>query len=61
MPEALFFCLPEMLNKTFWTAAQSIRCAADIAVEAADPAGVRWMDWRGHDAIMLDGLPRVLV
>ena len=46
---------------TDWTAAQSIRCAADIAVEAADPAGVRWMDWRGHDAIMLDGLPRVLV
>ena len=28
---------------------------------AADIAGERWMDARGHDAIMLDGLPRTLI
>lgn len=38
-----------------------IKCAADIRTEAEDRAGVRWMDWRGQDAIVLDGLPRVFV
>lgn len=41
-----------------WSAAQAIRCAADIATESEDPAGVRWMDWRGIPAIMIDGFPR---
>lgn len=35
-----------------WTALH-VRSAADIANE-------RWMDARGRDAVMLDGLPRVL-
>lgn len=46
---------------TDWSGAQAIKCAADIRAEAEDRAGVRWMDWRGQDAIMLDGLPRVFL